>query len=165
MICELCGRPTDKIFKVRIEGSVVSACRECSRYGEPVRVSTEKKYGESKPSKPVKPIRATPKVEFEVDSEVELVENFGEIIRNRRQKLGLKQEELGKLINEPASLIQRIEAGKFQPSPELAHRLEHKLSIKLLKRAEDKGLSIPSRSLHRELTLGDMVVVKKKRGS
>jgi uncharacterized protein (TIGR00270 family) len=75
---------------------------------------------------------------------------------------GLKQEDLAKIINEPTSLIHRLEIGRFEPSPEVVKKLEHALGVKLLHKSEDMGLPAQKGKEDGEVTLGDLVVIKKK---
>jgi len=50
---------------------------------------------------------------------------------NVRKKLGMSIEELGKRINEKASVLERVEKG-MRPTDALARKLEKALKIKLL---------------------------------
>ena len=52
-------------------------------------------------------------------------------IKVAREKLALTHEELGKKINEKASVLRNLEAGKMAPNNQLASKLEHMLKIKL----------------------------------
>ena len=54
----------------------------------------------------------------------------------------LTHEELGKKINEKASVLRNLEVGKMAPNNQLASKLEHMLKIKLLVPiSEEKGNS------------------------
>jgi putative transcription factor len=160
MQCEVCDKHIVEGKRVKIEGSVVVTCDACARYGEVVGVasSVEKK----KPAVAPEVSEKTESVDFAVGGLEELVENYAEIIRNKRMRRGLKQEELAKLVNEPASLIHRLEIGRFEPSPEVARKLQHALGVKLLHKSEDMGLPAQKEKDSGDVTLGDMVVIKKK---
>jgi putative transcription factor len=76
----------------------------------------------------------------------------------------LTHEELGKRINEKASVLRNLEAGKMVPNNQLASKLEHMLKIKLLVPiSEEKTTQIP-KSASQELTLGDLIELNKKGG-
>ena len=53
-------------------------------------------------------------------------------IRNKRDELGLKQEDFAKMLNEKESIIHKLETGEFKPSLKLAKKLEKKFGLKLI---------------------------------
>ncbi len=154
MECEICGRSVESIAKVRIEGAVMQVCDRCARYGERVEAR-------------VRPISRAPTLRYDYGGgplpgeELEFVESFSAIIRDARESKGLKQEELGKLINERASVITRIEGGKMKPDLELAKKLERVLGVKILAVRKEAAEELV-RGRKEELTLGDVVKVKKR---
>jgi len=64
--------------------------------------------------------------------DLELIEDYGEIVRKARIELGLSQEDLAKQLNEKLTIIKKIEAEEFRPSLELARKIERVLRVKLL---------------------------------
>jgi putative transcription factor len=158
MICEVCGEHITKGFKVKLEGGVVTACLKCSELGEVVKKISGKKTSK----KPAGVVRKM-EVDFDVDGTEELVEDYAVKIRKAREKEGLKQEELARMINEPSSLIHRIESGRIQPSPMVARKIQKKLNLRLLVPHTEANKVRPQSVDSKPLTLGDMVVVKKKR--
>jgi len=95
----------------------------------------------------------------------EVVESYHVKIRQAREKRGLSQEELGKKINEKASVISKLETGKMTPNNVLVTKLEHALGIKLLVPIkEEKLLHEMPKFAGRETTLGDLIQVNKKDG-
>jgi putative transcription factor len=95
----------------------------------------------------------------------EVVEGYDSKIRQAREKLGLSHEELGKKINEKASVLSKLETGKMAPNNLLVTKLEHALKIKLLVPIKEEKISqgfpkLPSR----EPTLGDLIKLNKKTG-
>ncbi len=92
--------------------------------------------------------------------EFDVAENYSDLVRRGRIKLGLSQEDVAKRVREKLSVIQKIETGKVAPETRLCRELEHELKIKLLvprKEAEAPKTSAPS-----ELTLGDIIRIKGK---
>lgn len=71
-----------------------------------------------------------------IGEDLDLIENYGEIIRNARIKMGISQEELAKQISEKLTIIKKIEQGTFKPSIELARKLEKFLKIKIIEKVE-----------------------------
>ncbi|MFC2154175.1 multiprotein bridging factor aMBF1 [Candidatus Altiarchaeota archaeon] len=166
MICEICGRAIESGVKVRVEGSVVTTCSGCTGMGEVVDPVSVKKEEEKKMEAP--PVSASKKVpkkpvfDVEKDEQYQLKEDFGDVIRRAREKKGWKQEELGKMVNEPSSLIHRVELERIQPNQKLARKLEGKLKVKLLKPKEELDAEVSVSGEKKDLTLGDLVVVKKR---
>ena len=107
-------------------------------------------------------VRKTPEVT--VDTSIELVEGYGDKIRQAREKIGLSHDDLGKKLNEKVSLLRKIETGKMTPNNKLATKLEHILKIKLIVPTSEEKMpktKIP-RTESREMTLGDLIQVGDK---
>jgi len=156
MQCETCGKYIDRGKRVRLEGSVVVTCDECAKYGEIV--------GDVKPYVSQPKIQNIDKEEnFDITVEKEIDEDYARIIREARENLGIKQEDLAKKINQPKSLIHRIESGGFEPKENLARTFEKILGVKLFVASEEKSKS-EGKLKHddKEVTLGDLVVIKKR---
>ena len=99
--------------------------------------------------------------------DLELVENYGELVREARIGMGLTQEELASQVGEKATVIKKIEHGEFRPSIELAKKLEKILRIRLLVPAEEE----PSSEIRRYIvkpgpaggvSLGDLLKKRQK---
>ncbi|MDH7563759.1 MAG: multiprotein bridging factor aMBF1 [Candidatus Bathyarchaeota archaeon] len=162
MRCEVCGR---KIFgqpqRVLIEGAKLTVCYECSKHGKIIHEEPKPKTIAPKLSgkrQPLNiPVRSQPGIK--IDTSIELVENYGEKIRQAREKLNLSHEDLGKKLNEKVSLLRKIETEKMRPNNTLASRLEHVLKVKLIVPASEEKISdakIP-KAVSREVTLGDLM--------
>lgn len=157
MICELCGKQSEKGFKVRLEGSQVNACRNCARHGEVVEEVKQK-------PKPLKRQRTkTSGPGFDIGIQYDFVEDYGKKIKNAREKQGLKQDELAKRINEPASIIHRIESQRYEPSPEVMKKIQKRLGVRLLKHHSEDEDEKYEQAERKDLTLGDMIVVREKK--
>jgi len=133
MQCEICGGYVEVGKRVRVEGAIVTACDRCAGYGEVVAVVRKPK----------------PRLRRRVEE-------------GKEKPVNLKQEELAKKINEPASLIHRIESGRMEPTTEVARKLERVLRIKLIKKVEDVEFK-ETKAEKGGLTLGDLIVVRDKR--
>ena len=168
MRCEVCGRKIHgKSYKVMIEGARLTVCGRCAKYGTIV-------WEEKKPE-PVMPrtkaaTRRSPletrskKPQVTVESTLELIEDFDVKIRQAREKLELSHEDLGRKISEKVSVLKKIETGKMTPDNRLATKLEHTLKIKLLVQvSEEKVPKAKIKPVSRELTLGDLIQLDKKK--
>lgn len=99
--------------------------------------------------------------------DVELVEDFGRLIREARERMGLTQEELASQLNERATIIKKIESGEFRPSIDLAKRIERILKIRIVVPSVEGDLAELSRYLEKGkpagVTLGDLLGGEKKK--
>jgi putative transcription factor len=157
MICEICGRNFNTGVRIQLEGSVVSVCDNCAGYGKVIsRINTVKEKPKAiESSAPVYDMQ-------DVAPKETLVEDWSLKIKNAREKRKLKQGDLAKLINEPESLVHRLEAGKIEPDDTLVRKLEKKLNIKLMIKEEAAERFVGSGGKDGR-TLGDLVVIRKKK--
>ena len=168
MRCEVCGRKIHSSpIRAVIEGAKLTVCIECSKHGKKIR-EEEVELWQKAPKKPLTPIsfiqkKKTMKASVEITQEV--VEGYDAKIRQAREKLGLSHEELGKKINEKASVVSKLETGKMTPNNMLVTKFEHALKIKLLVPIKKEKISHEfPKSPNREPTLGDLIRLNKKGG-
>jgi len=161
--CEVCGH---KIYgtpiRALIEGAKLTVCSECAKHGKIIYEEPVPKQELAR--KPFAPMPVKRKVtKTTVDTSREIVEGYDAKIRQAREKLGISHEELGKKINEKASVLRKIETGKMTPNNQLVTKLEHTLKIKLLVPvAEEKTTQQIPKAQSRELTLGDLMQLNKE---
>jgi putative transcription factor len=166
--CEVCGRKIHgSPIKAVIEGAKLMVCVECSKYGKIIR-EEEVGLGQRVPKKVPVPFSARTRkktVVAKVEITQEVVEGYHAKIRQAREKIGLSHEELGKKINEKASVLSKLETGKMTPNNMLVTKLEHALKIKLLVPIKEEKISQDMPKLpNRETTLGDLIQLNKKGG-
>jgi len=162
MQCEMCGsEPDSGLLRVKVEGSVINVCERCARYGEviaKVREAPVLTKAEERAKKQTR--QATP-----VDQEGEVVfvisADYAEKIKGGREKLGLKQEELAKKLNERDSLLSKIETGTMEPSIKLARKLERFFNIKLIEEHKEEG-KILAKEKGNQTTIGDLARLRKR---
>ncbi|MCW4000542.1 MAG: multiprotein bridging factor aMBF1 [Candidatus Bathyarchaeota archaeon] len=165
MRCEVCGRKIhSEPVRAVIEGAALTVCVECSKHGRVLYPGEEAPATVASPTKSYAHIplimKKPPVAQVQISQEV--VEDYAQKIRQAREKLGLSHEDLGKKINEKASLLRHIETGKVAPNNSLAARLEHVLKIKLMVPiADEKVTTAPSKSGGGGLTLGDLIEMGK----
>lgn len=159
MKCELCGARIRHGKKIMFMGAPIIVCDECAVNGRIIgdvkeQIPEKKKKKQGSTNKEISP------ADFLGEPEYEVVENFNYKIKNAREKKNLKQEDLAKHINEPVAYIKRIESG-FIPPINVIKKIERFLNIKLTKKRE--SIVLPKIDKSKDtLTLGDVVVIKKK---
>ncbi len=157
MQCEMCGN-NNKLVIAIIEGTEMNVCRECAKFGKIIKEikpePKEKKKIKKEGMEEV--IKETPKKEI-----IQVINpDYGNIIKKKRESLGLKQEEFAKRINEKISLIHKIETGNFEPSIALARKIERFLKVKLIEQYEEEHGKLRKISSD-NLTIGDLLRFKK----
>jgi len=153
MQCEICGREVPFLKKVKIGTAVMNVCERCRSFGEEVR-----EVRREEPQKRV--TRSSPRTATAEFFAEELIPNYSEVIREARKRKGMTQEDLAKKIKEKVSLIKKIENGELTPEEKVVKKLEKELDIKLMERVETPR--IERKEMKESLTLGDVVVVRRK---
>ena len=160
MRCEVCGHKIhDEPIMAVIEGARLTVCVECSKHGKVVFAEpAAPRQALKKPQAPITMVQRKPMV-AQVQITQEVAEDYASKIRVAREKLMLTHEELGKKINEKASVLRNLEVGKMAPNNQLASKLEHMLKIKLLVPISQEKVNQIPKSANQELTLGDIVEI------
>jgi len=127
MECDICGKETNIIYVVEVEGAVMNVCAECSK--------GKKVIDKIDPSRQEKKVA---KAKEEKEKESEIIEHYGEAIRKAREKLGLPLNVLAERINEKASTLLRIEEEKTLPTDKVVKKLEKELGVKLLEEKKEE---------------------------
>jgi putative transcription factor len=144
----MCGAETS-LMRASIEGTELSVCKRCARYGKVIRK-------EQPPARRFAPQRPQEKENTEM-----VVSNYSNLIKDARERMGLKQEELAKQLAEKVSLIHQMESSKFKPPLALAKKLQRFLRVKLVEEyEEERGFSKGQKG--ESLTLGDLIKVRKR---
>jgi len=149
MGCELCGYE-GYLVEAIVEGTMLNVCRKCSNFGDVIPIDMPKP-AVKKPTKIV--------VEEPQDF---IVSSYHTLIKQSREKMGLKQRELAESINEKESVIHNIESGHFKPSFGLARKIEKFLHIRLTTNYEEPA----KREINlknTDLTIGDLIKIKRKK--
>lgn len=123
LTCEVCGSPIKTLpSRVEIDGAVLRVCPNCAKRGTPIR------------AQPVVRKAAAPYAvsSRDVAPELEVDPEYNSIVRHAREKLGLTQEALGRMINVKPSVISHVETRKLKPDITLARTLMHSLKVNLL---------------------------------
>lgn len=160
MECEICGKEINgKPITINIDGSTMKVCKDCSKYGKIQRQQNKphtksKQTNRRRQSRPYSSPRRT-------EPSYELVEEYGKLIREKREQKKWSREDLGKKINEKVSVISKIETEHMKPDTKLAKKLERLLKIELLENIDgDITESYKSRTMQNS-TIGDIAIIKK----
>ena len=128
--CEICGVAIKgKAQYIAIGSSKLQVCKKCAPYGSVIAVDKKGKIatpGEHAPLTKAKR-RLYEQMDLEFEAELEIGEDYGRRVKEAREKAGLKQTELAKLINEKQSVVRKIENEEIIPSNEVWGKLERVL--------------------------------------
>lgn len=155
MNCDLCGKVEENLARTLIEGVELEVCPACSKFGkavsQPKRLSPKEQHMQfQNKSEP----RRQEKIEM-------IVENYAELIKKKRESIGLSQKDFALKISEKDSTIHHIETGTFEPPMALAKKLERFLGIKLVEHHEESPGHLDKKSKEGGFTLGDFIRNKK----
>jgi putative transcription factor len=156
-----------------LERTTLNVCSGCAHLGTPVRESpdTQQKmsnnapdtrdYGKSDRQASKSPARSNQRPPRRV--EVEVSEDYPQILRAGRQNAGLSQDELAKKVSERVTVIKQLERGDLFPEDKVRRKLEKALGVSLLESDETfEDASTTESGGGGGLTLGDMIQIKKK---
>ena len=154
MNCDLCGKVEENLARVLIEGVELEVCTACSKFGKIVshvrRLSPKEQHKQfQKKTEPHK----EEKIEL-------LVENYAEMIKKKRESMGLTQKDFANKIGEKEATVHKIETGSLEPPLALAKKLEKVLNAKLIEEHEERHESL-KKSKAEGFTLGDFIRIKK----
>ncbi len=152
--CDLCGKNENSLAKALIEGVELDVCEACSKFGkviQPIKRPSPKEQHQKIMQ------RAEPKEE---KTEL-LIDNYADLIKKRRETMGLSQKDFAMRISEKESLVHHMETGHFTPSIPMARKLEKILGVKLVEEYEEKHEASGKNKKEGGFTLGDFIKVKK----
>ena len=150
MNCDMCGKEAE-LYRTRIEGTEMNLCKPCSQYGEAI--------SKIEPQQTAKP-KTKPSITLPEKEIIQIiVPNYAKIIKEKREQLGLKQEEFAKKIAEKESVIHKIETGQFEPPMVLARKIERFLKVHLIEQHEEVPQKT-KRSAAEGFTIGDVLRIK-----
>jgi putative transcription factor len=141
MLCEMCGQDVELTSRVRVEGSVLSLCPACARFGKAVDPPPTPVAAPSGPrrvaysggaSRPGGGGRSMQERDLYTEiGELELAPDWAKRIRVAREALHWTPEEFGKKLNEKKSVVLKLESGGFRPPDDLVRRVERILKVRL----------------------------------
>lgn len=154
LYCDVCGKNQVRA-QILLEGAKLLACGACMKSGKVLhRFDDDEAVAPSVPSAPVT-----------LESGEEVVEGYGRIVRNARERMGLPIAVVAERINESEAYLHGIEAGRLMPTLEVARKLEKELAIKLVEKVQASvGATSSGPRTFTPPTLADMLDTKKKKG-
>jgi putative transcription factor len=154
----MCGKELPSLRRAIIEGTVMNVCGNCVKFGVEQAGAQNEVTGRSRTTAALeqRANRGRTRDVF-ADAPEELVEDYGQRVRDARTRLGLSLEEVGKQMHERVSELAKVESGSYHPPDTLVRKLERFYSIKLMEKPErPAGVGVP-KPQGGPLTLGDLI--------
>jgi putative transcription factor len=163
IMCDMCSSQ-EASYRIEVEGSILNVCEKCVSYGRLVGKIKQAPSEKQKKKQEKATLREEIKKTAKATETVQLiVPNYAALIKNAREKTGLKQEEVAKKIAEKESVLHKLESGVMQPDMSLARKLEKFFRIKLIEEVEVDGSAGEEKKTHSDsLTVGDLINIKKR---
>ncbi len=149
--CEICGKKTESLYIIDVEGAELTTCKICAEGKNVIEVMDEHTTHKEHQKKKHEEVKA---------ETTEVIDNYGEVIRTAREKIGVPVKVLAEMINEKESMLNRIEHQKLLPSDKVIEKLEKNLGIKLKTSVVEKS-NKGSKDPDSTITLGDAAGFKK----
>jgi putative transcription factor len=153
----MCGTSKGPFYNAKLEGSNMRVCEKCKSYAKEAWLIKEAADSKMSSKQEAKMLATAEKQSQERGEIIQIiVPNYGERIKNAREKLGLKQEVLAKQLAEKESVLHTWESGRRTPSIDMARKLEKALHITLVVEHEEKKPSLSTKSSG-PLTIADLL--------
>jgi len=151
LYCDICGKGPVRA-QILVEGARMLACGGCMRSGKVLHRFDEEGIVEHKPGPAA------------VESTEEMIEGYGKIIKDAREKAGIPMAVVAERIRERESYLQAVEHERLMPTLEVARKLERELGIKLVEKSQSvAGPAANNPKSYSPPTLADMIDTKKKK--
>jgi|TARA_Y100000310_G_scaffold345516_1_gene465872 putative transcription factor len=139
MECELCGKVIQNPRKTSVEGSILTVCEGCVKYGNEVQFSKPKPAEETGQTSSYTPYVRKVNMPYsgEIEQGDELADDYNKRIQQAWNKSGKKLDEFARMLNEKSSVISKLISKSMTPDDKLLKKLEKKLNIKLREPSED----------------------------
>ncbi|MBR9692904.1 TIGR00270 family protein, partial [Candidatus Woesearchaeota archaeon] len=150
MGCDLCGAE-GQLFRAKVEGSMLTVCTTCKEHGEVMEripsdaeLKQQAKYAarrkSSSQSFDATPRSSAPRHVAPSGEVILLVKRgFGAEIKQARENMNLKQEQLAQKLRIKESQLHKYETGAKKPDLETARMLEKALRITLVEQHVEEG--------------------------
>ncbi len=161
MICDMCGTEKGPFFKATIEGTQMSVCSNCMRYAshaqqikEPLTKKQEKKLKKNQQKAEEGYVSAYD----DEEATIQLINpDYGGIVKQARERRGLRQSQLAEQLAIKESVLHSIESGRHEPDFNLARKLEKHLRVSLIEERKEKKHASTKRSLSGPMTIADLM--------
>ena len=131
MLCEMCGKSVPATRTVIIEGSRLNVCPNCARFGEDYRANNggaapvSQSVIEARLQKREK--RMQSKDIYSGMASVELVDDYGTLIREAREAKGMDRKQFAASLSEKELTISKIESNNLVPDDKIIKKIEKAL--------------------------------------
>jgi putative transcription factor len=149
--CDMCGKETE-LFLTDVEGTNLNVCGDCSKFGKVTRKINATQSIRTRRSQ-------YGNIPEEEETTMVIITGFGNLIKNAREKLGLKQDDFARKINEKTSLVHNLESEHHEPSMRAAEKIEKFLNIKLIEEVKLEKSNLEHKKSG-AMTIGDMIKLK-----
>ncbi|MCS3900820.1 multiprotein bridging factor aMBF1 [Methanococcus voltae] len=163
MECELCGKITSELYKSKVEGVEMMLCRECAKFGKSPNTYSRYSRNNATPTTIDKPKKAKKPMGHKKDMFDDLkvvVEGYGDLIRESRERKGMNTKELALKIGMKESTLHKLERGELEPEEKYVKKLESSLGLSLY---EDSESYEDTKVKNESYTLGDFVKIKRRK--
>ena len=123
-VCELCGKNTENLCRIKVAQSEMKACSSCKSMGKEVRSRTNNQVLNYKFNK-----RKRESISYEI------VENYSSLLNKALSRKGIVLKQLARAINIKESTLNKYFTGKIKPDNIISRKLENYLDISLLQEA------------------------------
>ncbi len=140
----MCGKEVPVTKPMLVEGTKLNLCQNCARFGDEYKGS-----GSSSSGAPVsrtvieerlqKRERRMQSKDVYSSTTMELIDDYGTVIREAREAKKMDLEEFAKSILEKKGTLAKIEANDLVPDDKLIAKLEKALDIKLREAVQSGG--------------------------
>ena len=160
MICEMCGKEVPMTKTVIVEGSRLNVCPGCARFGEDYRASSSngapvtQTVIEERLQKRER--RMQSKDIYAGSASVELVDDYGGVIREARVAKGMDLDQFAASILEKKGTLAKIESNNLIPDDKLIKKIEKALGIKLTESVQS-GVTVGGGNGRNNMTLGNFI--------
>ena len=144
MICEMCGNEVPVTRPMMVEGTKLSLCQGCARFGDEYKGSTvtpgmpvSKTVIEERLQKRER--RMQTRDVYASSTTMELKDDYGNAIREAREAKGMDLEEFAASIFEKKGVLSKIESNDLIPDDKMISKLEKALGIKLMEAVQSGG--------------------------
>jgi len=126
--CEICGaKIRGHPHYIQIGASKLRVCEACARYGTAVTEPERRKSSFSSISTMSARQRDMYQMDIAIEEQEPVMDDYGRKVKEAREKAGLRQEELARMINEKHSLLRKIENETITPTEEVRMKIERVL--------------------------------------
>jgi putative transcription factor len=166
MICEMCGNEVPVTRPVFIEGTKLNVCPNCAKFGDEFRGNQSKAGSVPGPSAQIieerlqkRERRMQTKDVYQGKETVEIVSNYGSVIRNARVAKGMDLKAFAASISEKQGTLAKVESNNLVPDDKLRKKLEKALDIQLTETVSS-GVAVGGGQSNGKMTLENFI--KKK---